>query len=268
MAKQPAGISLAIPLQFNGPQPNHFGAPPATAQAMQSGEFIGDVARDGSCNAEQVTLNPHCNGTHTETIGHIIEDNNQQFAPYQVIQSPLVKAYVLTVQPTQNYQGNEIYTPVISDRDAVICQDMLSGVHKYLQGVKAFIIRTLPNDDSKKWRQYGDKWQPPFFTHQAMQWLVNETDIEHLLVDMPSIDKMYDEGLLSNHRLFWQVDRQGRWLKGDQRHKTITEMIYVPDEVVDGLYCLNLQVAAWQLNAVPSNPVLLPLSTVPIGHSG
>ncbi len=37
---------------------------------------------------------------------------------------------------------------------------------------------------------------------------------------------------------------------------------YVPDEVSDGQYCLNLQVAAWQLNAVPSNPVLLPLSVM------
>jgi len=252
------GISLAIPLQFNGPQPNHFGAPKATAEPMGSGDFIGDVTQGGSCNAEQLTLNPHCNGTHTETIGHIVEDENQQFAPYQVIQFPLIKACVLTVQPVQNYQGKESYSTDISRNDYVICQDMLSSVSKSLQGVKALVIRTLPNDDSKTSRQYGADNEPPFFTHEAMQWLVKKTDVAHLLVDMPSIDKMYDDGLLSNHRLFWQVDQIGRWLGDNQSHKTITEMIYVPNEVKDGLYTLNLQVAAWQLNAVPSNPVLFP----------
>ncbi len=255
-----AGISLAIPLQFDGPQPNHFGADKATAEPMRSGDFVGDVSLGGSCQAEQVTVNPHCNGTHTETVGHIIEDNHRHYAPHQVIQSPLVKAYVLTVKPVNNYQGDETYTPPLHQRDSVICKDILTSVSKLLQGVKALIIRTLPNDNSKKSRQYGADNQPPFFTHQAMRWLVEETDVDHLLVDMPSIDKMYDEGILSNHRIFWQVDESGRWLKGDQSHKTITEMIYVPDAVADGFYTLNLQVAAWQLNAVPSNPVLLPES--------
>jgi kynurenine formamidase len=256
------GISLAIPLQFNGPQPNHFGATAATVQAMQSGEFIGDVAQGGSCNAEQVTLNPHCNGTHTETIGHIIEDKKGELAPYQVIQSPLVKAYVLTVKPVSHYRGNDSYTPPIQSSDLVICEDMLAGVIKSLQGVKALIIRTLPNHESKKKRQYGTDCQPPFFTHQAMEWMVKETAIEHLLVDMPSIDKMHDGGLLSNHRIFWQVAKDCRIPQAGQlSHKTITEMIYIPDDVSDGLYGLNLQVAAWQLNAAPSNPILMPLST-------
>ncbi|MCW8869891.1 MAG: cyclase family protein [Proteobacteria bacterium] len=253
------GISLAIPLQFNGPQPNHFGAQVATAEAMHSGDFIGEVVQGGSCNAEQVSLNPHCNGTHTETVGHIIEDKNRQLAPYQVMQSPLMKAYVLTVEPLQNQHGNETYTPALSEDDYVICQKPLTTVSKSLQGVKALIIRTLPNDESKKNRQYGADCQPPFFTHEAIQWLIDETDVDHLLVDMPSIDKMYDQGMLSNHRLFWQVAKGCTELKPEHLiHKTITEMIYVPNSVEDGLYTLNLQLAAWQLNAVPANPVLLP----------
>src|SRR5690606_29142800 len=118
------GISLAIALRFNGPQPNHFGAKRAGAQAMGSGDFIDDVYWCGCCNADQVTFYPHCNATHTETIGHIIKDENQQFAPYQLIQSTPIKAYILTVQPVQNYQGNETNTPPISADDGVICQEM------------------------------------------------------------------------------------------------------------------------------------------------
>jgi hypothetical protein len=37
---------------------------------------------------------------------------------------------------------------------------------------------------------------------------------------------------------------------------TITELIYVPDGVEDGLYLLNLQVPNLRTDAVPSRPVL------------
>ncbi len=41
---------------------------------MQAGEFLGDTRSGGSCNAEVLTLTPHCNGTHTECIGHITDE--------------------------------------------------------------------------------------------------------------------------------------------------------------------------------------------------
>ena len=41
---------------------------------------------------------------------------------------------------------------------------------------------------------------------------------------------------------------------------TITEMVYVEDSVADGLYCLNLQVPAFELDAAPSRPILYPLT--------
>jgi hypothetical protein len=37
---------------------------------------------------------------------------------------------------------------------------------------------------------------------------------------------------------------------------TITEMIYVPDEVLDGSYVLNLQIASFENDASPSKPIL------------
>jgi hypothetical protein len=42
-------------------------------------------------------------------------------------------------------------------------------------------------------------------------------------------------------------------------NKTITEMIYVRDEVADGLYLLNLQIAPFVSDAAPSRPLLYPL---------
>ena len=40
---------------------------------------------------------------------------------------------------------------------------------------------------------------------------------------------------------------------------TITEMIFVPDTVEDGLYALSLQVAPFVADAAPSRPLLFAL---------
>ncbi len=256
-------VSIAIPLQFDGPQPNHFGADLATASPMRSGEFVGDTKQGGSCNAEQVTFNPHCNGTHTESISHIID---HLMAPHEVIKQPLMTAYLLTVSPQKasSLKGNDdTYQPPLSPDDMIIRKSDFTAVIKNLQnGVKALIIRTLPNDKNKKNKIYSGANQPPYFSNQAMQWLVNHTEIEHLLVDMPSVDRLHDEGLLSNHRIFWNIQPGSHQSDENQhRHKTITEMIYVPDAIKDGAYLLNLQLPRLCLNAVPSNPLLYALKS-------
>ena len=247
--------SIGITLHFDGPQPNHFGAAVAAARPMQSSSFVGDTRQGGSCNAQDVYLNPHCNGTHTESISHIIDE---VIAPFEVIKQALVLAQVVTVTPESDYTGSDGYQPVLENSDKVISKNMLTTVLKDLhEGVKALIIRTLPNDEDKKTYQYGGEVQPPFFTNDAMQWLAESTEIEHLLVDMPSVDRLYDGGLLSNHRLFWNVAAGCHQLKDSQHtHKTITEMAYIPNHIQDGSYLLNLQTPKLKLNAVPSHPVI------------
>ncbi len=256
-----APLSIAIAMQFDGPQPNHFGAEVATAKPMRSGSFIGDTRQGGSCNAEQITFNPHCNGTHTESISHLIND---LIAPHQVIKQPLMPAYLLSLLPRLYGDVSadaDSYQPPAVPQDLMICKDMLTAVKNNIQsGVKALIIRCLPNHKSKLDQVYGGPQQPPFFSNQAMQWLVEHTDVEHLLVDMPSVDRLQDDGLLSNHRIFWNIE-PGSHLSTEHQHqhKTITEMIYVPNDIKDGHYILNLQLPRLNLNAVPSNPLLYQL---------
>lgn len=246
-------VSIAIALDFDGPQPNHFGAQPATARPMQSGSFIGDTTQGGSCNAEEIQINPHCHGTHTESLSHVID---RLLPPHEVLKQPLMRALLVTVEPQAQVQ--EAYQPPLEMADKVITKDMLTAVSKGLHnGVKALIIRTLPNQEDKKTHQYGNPIQPPFLTNKAMQWLLEATSIEHLLVDFPSVDRLHDEGLLSNHRLFWNIAPGSHDFSPQQlQHKTITEMVYVPASVVDGEYILNLQLPRLNLNAVPSNPLL------------
>src|SRR5260221_10710090 len=65
---------ISIPLRFDGPQPNAYGVEAATAKACEYGKLVGDTRRGGNCNFEQVALIPHCNGTHTECVGHITKE--------------------------------------------------------------------------------------------------------------------------------------------------------------------------------------------------
>ena len=77
-----------------------------------------------------------------------------------------------------------------------------------------------------------------------------ESGIKHILIDLPSVDKEKDNGALLAHKAFWDFN-------GDQRlDATITEFIYVPDTVEDGLYMIDLQVAPLENDAAPSRPIL------------
>ena len=254
-------VSLAIPLKFNDKQPNHFGADIATKESLQGGGFIGDTKRGGSCNVDSITLVPHCNGTHTESIAHIV---HEQFSIGKNSQDSLTLCQLMSVTPINATESNDSYLPELQSSDKVIDLACLLSQIKpsAIEQIESLVIRTLPNHDNKLSAIYGDNNQPPFFTHQAMSWLA-QSGIKHLLVDMPSIDKMYDDGQLSNHHIYWRVEPNSRLLNDKSRpDRTITEMIYIENSVADGLYCLNLQLPAFDLDAAPSRPILYPLNKI------
>jgi hypothetical protein len=84
--------------------------------------------------------------------------------------------------------------------------------------------------------------------------------VEHLLVDIPSVDRMEDEGRLSNHRLFWELPPESRDLSQcEAPFRTITELVFAADDIPDGYYLLELQVAPFLGDAVPSRPLIHPV---------
>jgi kynurenine formamidase len=113
------------------------------------------------------------------------------------------------------------------------------------------IVRTLPNDDRKLRRQYSST-NPPYINEEAIQWMVKH-DIDHLLVDLPSVDKEQDGGKLLAHKSFWQFPFNIR------RKATITELIYVPNHIRDGYYLVNLQYYPFPMDASPSRPLIYAL---------
>jgi kynurenine formamidase len=246
-------IDISIPLKFNGPQPNAYGVEKASSKACEAGDLVGDTRRGGSCNFERYTLIPHCNGTHTECVGHIM---NERISVRDCLQDIFIPAVLISVSPEQNDDERLLTKGSIESAIAQAETRPEGSVHFPSDaGSDALIIRTFPNDDSKLTRVYLDDI-PPYFTTDAMEYIV-EFGIKHLLVDMPSIDRIYDEGKLANHRIFWNVDPGSFELNENSRvNNTITELIYVPNEVEDGNYLLNLQIAPFDSDASPSRPVI------------
>ena len=44
--------------------------------------------------------------------------------------------------------------------------------------------------------------------------------------------------------------------------RSVTEMIFVPDDIPDGLYWLDLQLAPFVSDAVPSRPIIYPVQAL------
>lgn len=255
-------VDISIPLDFAGPQPNHFGAPRARAVALEAGDFVGDTREGGSCNCETLVLTPHCNGTHTECIGHV---TGERISVADRAREALIGAALLSTGLVSAESCGERADPMPQPGDQLVTAAELEraagrlGGAAALAGVHALVLRTLPNEADKASRDYGDSPMPAFLTLDAMRWVV-ELGVRHLLVDLPSVDRSHDQGRLSAHREFWGLAPGAtKEASASRPDATITEMVFAADTVADGLYALSLQIAPFVTDAAPSRPLLFPL---------
>ncbi len=244
-------VSLAMELNFEADGPRHFGAPAASSRALAMPGFSGRVATGAGCNCSTITLTPHCNGTHTECAGHLTAEPLDAF---RIVPPGLIPALLVTVAPETASEASDTSQPQPQAHDRLVTRRMLAAAWPARSqpdtsgaAVRALIIRTRPSA------------APPYLSYEAALWIV-ERGIEHLVVDLPSIDRMQDEGLLTAHRVFFGLPPGVRNLDRVRRRQcTITELARVPDSVADGEYLLELQVPAISGDAVPSRPLLYAL---------
>lgn len=249
-------VSLAIALDFANGQPRHFGAPLATSRPFAVPGFEGAVERGASCNCHTLTLIPHCNGTHTECVGHL---TREPLDAHGVAPLGLIPAILVSVAPVSRAHG-EGTEPDPQPDDLLITRRALErGWTEPPFKPRALVLRTLPNDSNKRHQDYTNQ-TPPYLTREAARWLV-EHGIEHLVVDLPSIDRAHDEGRLTAHRIFFGLPPGDTHLAHATRaNATVTELAYIPDMLKDGAYLLAIQVPALGGDAVPSRPLLYPFS--------
>lgn len=227
-------IDISMPLRASEDCASAWYVDPMKLEPVRVGEWIGDVNQGGSVNFRTVTFNPHGNGTHTECVGHI---SREFFTINKSLERFLFVAEVITVLPSQLVNG-----------DFVITRGQLEASLQDAGKPEALVIRTLSNGLNKLTINYSNS-NPPYLLKEAVEFM-NELGVIHLLIDMPSIDKEVDGGKLEAHHAFWDYPGNPRL------DKTITEFIYVPNEVNDGTYILNLQIAPFENDASPSKPVL------------
>ena len=226
------GHDLSIPLSADEHNPRAWYVDPPLMEPVRANGFIGSVLEGGKVNFRNIFFNPHGHGTHTECLGHITE---KIYSINESLKSHFFKATLITI------------TPESMGEDLIITKTQLQEALGSTT-TEALVIRTLPNQPSKKEKNYSAS-NAPYIDVKAID-VLNQANIKHLLIDLPSVDREEDGGVLAFHHAFWQVPENPTF------DKTITELIYVPDDVSDGEYLLNLQTAPFENDASPSRPIL------------
>jgi arylformamidase len=225
-------IDISIPLDVKKDNINAWGVEdPKIFPEKVDGHEI-SVASGAVVNFNNIHFNPHSHITHTECVGHITKEVHSVNKNLKYF---IFLAEVVTVVPESD------------GKDFFISEKQLKTALKNKKR-DAIVIRTLPNLKDKKSMKYLNT-NPPYLLEEAAIYL-REKGIKHLLVDLPSVDKEKDGGALLAHNAFWNTAGKIRI------NATITEFIFVPNEVEDGEYLLNLMIAPFENDATPSKPIL------------
>ena len=231
-------IDISIPLSDTNENPIAWYIEKPVIEPVKFGDWTGKVSEGSSTNFNNIFFNPHGHGTHTECLGHI---THEFYSINQCLKQFFFFAELISVEPE-----------ILND-DLIITKRLIKNL---LNGKspEALIIRTLPNSESKKSKKYS-KTNPAYLTEEAAVFL-REIGVQHLLIDLPSVDREEDEGKLLAHKAFWNVKNTKNLNEDARLNCTITEMIYVDNKILDGNYFLNLQIASFENDASPSKPIV------------
>ncbi len=232
-------LDISLPLSASPDNPIAWYLEQPVIEPVRFGDWIGKVSEGkSSTNFNNILFNPHGHGTHTECLGHI---TREFYSVHDAFKEYFFVAELISAQP-ETIGEDQIIT--------------LEQIKKALSGKEpqAVVIRTLPNENAKRSMQYSNT-NPPYLDGQAAQFM-REIGVMHLLIDLPSVDREHDEGKLLAHKAFWNVTNTERLNLDARRTSTITELIFVPNDIPDGTYLLNIQTAPFVNDAAPSRPLL------------
>jgi len=231
-------LDISIPLTNTDANPIAWYLEKPIMEPVVFGDWIGKISEGSSTNFNNISFNPHGHGTHTECLGHITKEF---YSINTCLKQFFFFAKLISVQP--ELQHDDLVISKIQIENA------LNG-----SSPEALVIRTVPNNSDKLSKKYSNT-NPPYLSEDAAIF-ISEIGIQHLLIDLPSVDKEEDGGELLAHKAFWNV-KNGNELNSDARLDcTITEMIFVSNQILDGSYILNLQIASFENDASPSKPIL------------
>tara|TARA_Y100001954_G_C15704721_1_gene549744 strand:+ start:401 stop:1153 length:753 start_codon:yes stop_codon:yes gene_type:complete len=229
-------IDISVPLSFSNKFLNAWGINKAKKNPVVIGDWVGNIKQGGPVNFNNIWFNPHAHVTHTECFGHISINEesinnikNSYFSFAKLVSVKLKK----------------------KSKDFVITKESLYNELNNQFPFDSLIIRTLPNKKSKNYKDYSNQ-NPPYMTKECMLY-IKKLGVKNLLIDLPSVDKEKDDGRVENHKLFFDSSSGGN-------SNTLTELVYISDEIIDGDYFLNLQIMPIENDAAPSRPILFKIN--------
>jgi arylformamidase len=243
---------VSIPVRFDAPVGRAFHLDAATTEPVRGGDFVGDTRLGGSCNCELHHLCVHEAGTHTEHAGHLLSAR----APMSMVWvPPVMRCGLVRVQPKRLAEVEDAVAGNHADDDHVIDVQTLVDACAQQPPTPALMLVTAPREQRLHQLHSGNN--PPYLTVDAMAWL-RARGVQHLLVDLPSVDREDDGGLLAAHRTFFSLPPRGSPEPpvANVAPRTITELIAVPSELPADVYALFLQMPSWGADAAPSRALL------------
>ena len=232
-----APVDLSIPVNPHSGLPRAWYKGPATVEPVRSDNWVGSVAEGGAVNFRDITFNPHAHGTHTETREHIHDAFQPVDARARAAALPfLLPAYLIHAMP--EHRGEDWVVPCAA-------LDKVDGALAQLKPL-ALVLKCTNSDVLRDWSDTNPPYLEEGFAERLCQ-----LGIDHLLIDLPSVDKEIDGGALRTHNAFFGSAASPR------PNATISELLCVPEGLQEGPGLLAMQVAPFVNDAAPSRPLWL-----------
>eukprot|EP00871_Galdieria_phlegrea_P003519 jgi/Galph1/4168/GphlegSOOS_G2846.1 len=248
---QPVDISISVRGHVGefGIEAFGIGQPKAT-EVCQAYGGIG-------VNCTSIEFNPHANGTHTECVGHVVDHQRYYVEDCfpGIIQGCCLLVSVTPLQIVGPTPEDIVYSQaqegdlVVSGKllEEAILTTLESQLLSKEHCPRILVVRTLPNGP-EKYPTSNNSVNWPYFTSDAVK-VLDQFDIQHLLVDTPSLDRHPDGGRVEAHKSFWKVSSTGSQNNTTsprpkyQKGRSLTELCCISDPVKDGIYFIVLSLS-------------------------
>ena len=232
-------IDLSLPLHDGEGQMRAWWVDPVRMEPVRNGDIEYAVKSGAPVNFRNIFFNPHGHGTHMESVGHI--------APEVYPVGEQLKRYFFTAQLI-SLRPEERRAPDAKTDHVITLEQLRSAVSE--RPPEALIIRTLPQTQNASRDWSGSN--PTYLQSTACAWL-RSIGVKHLLLDLPSVDREEDGGVLAAHHAFWDFPNTL------DLERTISELLHIPVVIPDSEYLLELQLPHFMNDAAPSRPVIYAL---------
>ena len=178
-------LDLSIPLRASEKNPEAWYLQPPNIEPVKTNDWVAKVSEGASVNFNNIAFNPHAHGTHTECVGHISKEFH---SVNEALKTFFFSAEVISLVPEK----------IGEDQIIPACEIEAALKDK---NPEAVVIRTLPNTSEKKEKHWSNTNWP--YLHEEAALLLREKGVQHVLIDLPSVDKEKDDGKLLAHKAFW-----------------------------------------------------------------